>query len=446
MAKIMIVVDHKWRDLPSSVYLKLLLEKNYGHSVELVRLGEDSALISSFMPHMVIYNNLYEKDRNEYARHLTSCGIKILILPTEGITFSDQQTLLFTHKYSGIDFIDCYLAWNSLMHNAILENNVLPESKVSLAGNCRFDFYLPPLSRLLKDRDYFFHKYGMPLHRMNILITTNFANAEFWPDTSFLEKNLEKQRANGIPVFSDAAKLAQYEYEYRNMMFDLIIGFTKKQRGVNLLLKYHPSERKMLYQRFADELKTLNPNVFLIEGEYIWDVLNVSDLTLQRCSTVAIEAWLMGKYTAEIELLPSLDHFLQPKYREGSWTVKSVQDLSELISSISDNTLSISQEMNTYRKKIIRELIFKPDGETSKRVAETIDSLTREIHADIRKLSGVTMKNRIKSFVRRTLGMKGYDIASNLSKFKFGDYLGRYDKRFSADDVREWSEKLLPFL
>lgn len=446
MARIMIVVDHKWRDLPSSVYLKLLLEKKYGHSVELVRLGEDSALISSFRPHMVIYNNLYEKDRNEYARHLKSCGIKILILPTEGITFSDQQTLLFTHKYSGIDFIDLYLAWNSLMHNAILENSVLPESKVRLVGNCRFDFYLPPLSRLLKSRDYFLHKYGMPLKHMNILITTNYANAEFWPNTSFLEKNLEKQRANGIPVFSDATKLAKYEYEYRKMMFDIIIEFSKKQQDINLLLKYHPSERKILYQRFADELKTLNPNVFLIEGEYIWDVLNISDLVIQRCSTVAIEAWLMGKYTAEVELLPSLDHFLQPRHRDGSWAVRSVQDLSELISSISHNTLSISQKMKTYREKTIQDLIFKPDGETSKRVAEVIDSSARKTHTNIRSISGVTMKNRVKSFVRRTVGMKGYDIVSNLSKFKIGDYLGRYDKRFSADDIAEWSKKLLPFL
>lgn len=445
MARIMIVVDHKWRDLPNCVYLKLLLENKYQHTVELVRLGEDSALMSSFRPHMVVYNNLYEKDRNAYARYLKLHGIKIVILPTEGITFSDQQTVLFTHKYSGIEFIDLYLAWNRLIYDAILEHNVLPESKVCLVGNSRFDFYLPPLSSLLKDREYFQQKYGISSDRFNLSIITNYANAEFWPDTSFLEKNLAKQRASGIPVFSDAAKLAKYEYDYRNKMFELIVELSRRQNNINLLLKYHPSERKAVYHQFADKLRSFNKNVFLIEGEYIWDVLNVSDLVLQRCSTVAMESWMLGKQTVEVELMPLLDHFLQPRYREGSWCVNSVEQLLDVISIISHGGYFVPPKIQEAREKILKYLVFQPDGRTTERIAAIMDNVVRQGSNYLSRVRAFNFKNRLKSIARITLGMKGYDRLSNLARLKFGDYLGRYEKRFSATDIVKWMKILTPY-
>ncbi len=445
MARIMIVVDHKWRDLPSSVYLKLLLEMKYNHQVELVRLGEDNALMSTFRPHAVVYNNLYETDRNSYARYLKKQGIKIIILPTEGITFSDQQTLLFTHKYSGIEFIDLYIAWNRLMYDAMLQYRVLPEAKICLAGNPRFDFYTYPLSNLLKTRDCFSKKYGMPPRNMNILITTNYANAEFWPDTSFLEKNLAKQRANGIPFFNDATKLARYEHDYRNKMFALIKEFSLRQDNVNILIKYHPSERRSLYRNFINELKSYNEHVYLIEGDYIWDVLNISDIVIQRCSTIAMESWLLGKHTVEIELMSALDHFLQPRYREGSWTIRSVDQLLELINTVQKETYSPDPKIESAKKNILEHLIFNPDGNTSKRIAAIIDGVIGRESADPGHVSDVNLKTKLKSIARKAFGMRCYDILCNLSKLKFGDYLGRYNKRFSTKDIEEWENKLKPY-
>lgn len=441
----MIVVDHKWRDLPSSVYLKLVLENRHHHLVQLVRLGEENALMSSFRPHMVIYNNLYDKARNEYVKYLKAMGIKIIILPTEGITFSDEQTMLFTHKYSDIGFIDLYIAWNHLMHNAIVESRILPEDKVPIMGNCRFDFYRPPLAGLLKGKEYFIKKYGIHPDLMNILVTTNFANAEFWPDTSFLEKNLAKQRAIGIQVFSQPAKLAKYEFDYRNKFFKFITDFSKQQKDINILIKYHPSERTAIYHRFVKTLKPLNRNVFLLEGDYIWDVLNISDIVLQRCSTVAIEAWLLGKHTVEVELMPSLDHFLQPRYREGSFNISTPEALSDIVAQIlKDECIPI--DMTEARERILDYLVFRPYGSTTERVASVLDRQFNVPIVEPGRIRPLNFKNCLKSIARSRLGMKGYDILRSLYKLKLGDYLGRYDKNFSAADIIIWERMLRPYI
>ena len=139
------------RDLPGNTFLKMFLEQKYGHTVVLVRLNEERLFVPSFRPDMVIYNNLYTPDVNKYARYLHGKGVKIVILPTEGITFSDEQTLLFSHKYSGIEFIDSYIRWNDLISGAISHNNVLPSERIVRLGSCRFDFYSKIMEVVEKD-------------------------------------------------------------------------------------------------------------------------------------------------------------------------------------------------------------------------------------------------------------------------------------------------------
>ena len=441
MARIFLVTDHKWRDLPGNTFLKMFLEQQYGHTVMLVRLNEERLFVPSFRPDMVIYNNLYAPDVNQYARYLHSKGVKVVILPTEGITFSDEQTLLFSHKYAGIEFIDSYIAWNNLIADAISQYNVLPVEKVVRLGSCRFDFYSKTMESCRNGREYFYQRYAIPKENRNILITTNFANAEFWPNYDFLQKDLERQRAKGIKTFSDAGRLAKYEFDYREKVFESLRILCSDVRGINIIIKHHPSERVSVYHKLITELKELNPNVYLVEGEYIWDVLSISDVIIQRCSTVAIEAWLMDKHTVELELMPSIEHFLQPRYKNGSVIVNNHQDLVKMVGELVENNQGISAELNEHRSFILSGIIENSHGGATEKIAAHIDSLLQKA-STIGSLEYDSLKSRFKYLLRVMFGMKGYTIISNLWKMKFGDYLGRYDKNFTEKDRSIWEKKL----
>jgi surface carbohydrate biosynthesis protein len=417
------------------------LEKIYHHKVVLARLGEAAALIPSIKPHVIVYNNLYHHTKNSYARYLKQHGIKIVILPTEGITFSNNQTVLFTHKTAGIDFVDKYLAWNQLMFDAILHNRVLPQSKLELVGCGRLDFYRPPLKTLLKDKVYFRDKYGVNVNRKNVLIVTNYANAEFWPDASLLKKNLSNQGALGIPAFSHPEALAQYEYEYRDKTFHLLREVCKKNIEANILLKYHPSENVSTYNQLIKDIKRFKKDIFLIEGEYIWDVLNSSDVVVQRSSTVAIEAWLLGKQTIELELMPSDKHFLQPLYREGSWQARNAKELVALLERLNEKS-PLPGPMQEIRDSILEKVVYKVDGNATARIAHTLNEVACQAAPDFENIRLLRLKDKVKARVRQTGGMRGYDLFQSLIKFRFNDYLGRYDKIFTARDIEYW-EKML---
>ena len=58
MGKILISIDHKWRDLAGYVYLKLLLEER-GHNVYFVRSGFEEAFARGLKPDLVIMVHLY---------------------------------------------------------------------------------------------------------------------------------------------------------------------------------------------------------------------------------------------------------------------------------------------------------------------------------------------------------------------------------------------------
>jgi len=445
MARILIVTDHKWRDLPGNTFLKMFLEHQYGHKVMLVRLNEERLFVPGFRPDMIIYNNLYTSDVNQYAQYLHNRGIKIVILPTEGITFSEEQTLLFSHKYASIDFIDLYIAWNRLIADAIIKYHVLPAEKVVQLGSCRFDFYSKTMASCRNGREYFFQRYEIPEKNYNIVVTTNFANAEFWPDYSFLENDLERQRAKGIKTFSDPSKLAKYEFDYREMVFENLKILCRDVREINIIIKYHPSEKMSVYRKLITELRKLNPNVYLVEGEYIWDIINISDVIIQRCSTVAIEAWLMGKHTIELELMPSIGHFLKPIYKDGSILVKNPQELIDVVVNLLGNNQKISDELSGHRSRLLSYLVENQGGGATEKIALHIDSLLQGTITR-KNLEFNSTKSRLKYLIRVMFGMKKYTLISNLWKLKLGDYLGRYDKSFSDKDRLEWEEKLQKYV
>ncbi len=88
MARILIAVDHKWRDLAGHVYAGLLLEQ-LGHVVHYARNNLEKNYISTIKPDLVLMNHLIPLKKQVFSRYLQKQNIRVAILPTEGMPTLD---------------------------------------------------------------------------------------------------------------------------------------------------------------------------------------------------------------------------------------------------------------------------------------------------------------------------------------------------------------------
>ena len=418
------------------------MEKTYGHEIKLCRLNEERLFAPTFKPNIVLYNNLYNRDCREYAKYLKSCGVKIAILPTEGITFSQDQTTLFSHADLDIKFIDAYFCWNRIMEEMLTKLNVLSKSQIKKVGSLRFDFYTSRLRPLLKDKEYFQEKYGLEKGRKNIFLATNFANAEFCQNLDFLTKELKTQKATTLVSYEDPKALAEYEYRYRETVFDTLEQIAKNNTNINLLIKQHPSESEQTYSNLIERLNQYDANAVLIKAEYIWDVLNISDVVIQRCSTVAIEAWLFGKPTIELEYFNAAKHFLRPIYKDGSFIAKRPEDCVSILRDYMDQAeLRIDANLANARDRLLADVLEDPKGETGPILAREINRVI-EGSSFPTKIKFENLQTAAKALARTLFGQKGYVILTNLYKGRLKDYLGRFDKNYSKFDEETWLENI----
>ena len=130
---ILFFVDHKWRDLPNSVYLKLLLEKK-GYKVTIARNGFESIVLPVIQPDAVIFNHVYEDKRVRLIRRFISNGLKVIILPTENIPVLDKVKKLFAGAMTDMSVVDKYFAWNRVIADAINEQKTIKPENVHIIG------------------------------------------------------------------------------------------------------------------------------------------------------------------------------------------------------------------------------------------------------------------------------------------------------------------------
>ena len=205
MIKILISIDHKWRDLPGYVYLGSLLEKE-GFSVQYCRNGLEKYFIQGFKPHIVVINHLYDKRKQKYFKKVSDQGVRVVILPTEGIPTLAKYREFAAGVENDLSSVSLHLLWNEPMRKITAQNTTISLDKLKVVGVPRFDFYRSPLNKKLISRESFIEKYklkeGLPI----ITFATNFTQAQFaTQNKKFLEddsKNLGYDK-----LFKDGKKI-----------------------------------------------------------------------------------------------------------------------------------------------------------------------------------------------------------------------------------------------
>jgi len=443
MKKVLIITDHKWRDLAGYVYLKSLLEKNRNIKVRLCRLGEDRFWVLHEKPDMVIYNHLYEDRKVRFAYWLKKHDVGVVILPTENIPLKHGIEDLFAHRFSDLSPADLYLSWNETVANRIIELGKLPPEKVKVVGIPRFDFYSAPLTGMLPDKTEIQKKYGLEINKdaRIILYATNFTVAGFDNNRSFIYKDWNRLKLDRLEGYkqNQIDNLIRWDALSRDLTVDSVGRLLADIPDLQIIYKPHPAENHAFYKdRMAGLQLRFPKRIAFVVQEYIWNLLNVSDVILQRTCTTAIEAWVFGKPTIELHLHPDESYFLE-EHTKGSNIAYNYDDIKKHVNYYCTGG-DIPDSMKSHRDILLKNWCYKIDG---MRTIEAADIIARFLESRGKARYSISARDFI-SLYPKEYGKQIYRYGRNFIRKKLGgvDKLGRIDKQFMKRDVRFWEERI----
>lgn len=448
MAKILIAVDHKWRDLAGHVYVGLLLEQ-LGHVVYYARNNLEKHYIPTIKPDLVLMNHLIPPKKQTFAKFLQKQNIRVVIMPTEGMPTLAGMRNHMGGKDCDLSGVDLHFVWNRPMADILRENQTLADDKIVIAGVPRFDFYSKPLKSILLSKTAFLKKYELDSRYPLVTFATNFTQASFHTSNrDFYLKNAKKYGRDKVfeKLYGDLGDVPKRDYMSREIFLDAFVTLVRNFPEVNFAMKLHPTEDHQFYQDFIHKkLSSSASRVKIIAHEYIWDVLNATDIELNRSCTTAIESWLLGKPTIEMQLNPD-EYYFSPEFASGSDMVRSSDELIERVSSYLSGA-SIPRSLQNARDQFLRKWCNSPDGKSTKTVVAHIHHLLNNSFIRNSDADRLTSWKRRISYYRLTLGdhfghdLRVYGLRNRLSK-NYVDKLGRFDKYFHNHDIVEWEQRL----
>lgn len=451
MAKILFAVDHKWRDLAGHVYAGLLLEQR-GHQVDYTRNNLEKNCIWASKPDLVVMNHLLPHKKQQFAKFLNKQNIKVAILPTEGMPTLDGMRNYAGGKDCDLSGVDLHFTWSQAMAEVLHENKTIARDKIVVAGVPRFDFYRQPLKSIL-NKSAFLEKYHLNPRFPLITLATNFTQASFFTaNQDFYRNNAQKHGFDKVfeDLFGDATDIPRRDYLSRELFLDAFVALVGHFPEVNFVLKLHPSEDHQYYQDLIHKkLSSAAARVRIIAHEYIWDVLNATDIELNRSCTTAIESWLLGKPTIEMQLNPD-EFYFSAEFASGSDLVRSTDALIATVSHYLAGG-EIPDSLQQAREKFLQTWCNSPDGDATRIVVEHIHRLLdAEKRPQGSGASAVNWKRRFLSHVLSLGDYFGHDLrvygVKNTLAGNYVDKLGRFDKYIHKRDIAAWKRQLAPVM
>jgi len=449
MAKILIAVDHKWRDLAGHVYIGLLLEQ-LGHVVYYARNNLEKHYVPTIKPDLVIMNHLIPPKKQAFAKYLQSQNISVAIMPTEGMPTLSGMRNHMGGQDCDLSGVDLHFVWNQPMADILRENETLANDKIVVVGVPRFDFYKKPLNSTLLTKSDFLKKYDLDPRYPLVTFATNFTQASFHTSNqNFYFKNAKKYGRDKVfeKLYGDLGDVPKRDYISRELFLDAFVNLVRNFPEVNFALKLHPTEDHQFYKDLLiNDLSSAASRVRIIAHEYSWDVLNATDIELNRSCTTAIESWLLGKPTIEMQLNPD-EYYFSQDFASGSDMVRSSNELIEKVSHYLDGA-SIPENLQRARDQFLSKWCHSPDGKSTKTVVDHIHHLLNDNTCILKTNDGLSSnwKRRFYYYLLTSGDHFGHDLRvyglrNTLSK-NYVDKLGRFDKYFHKRDITEWERRI----
>jgi surface carbohydrate biosynthesis protein len=375
--RIQLLCDHKWRDLPNLTVTKFRLEQ-LGHRVVISTTKDVLPTVQWFRPDCFVINHLFSPENVALARALRACNVATVLLPTEGAVHPALAPL-GEGEYSDFAVVDLLLAWGESAAVPIRERWGFDDKSAPITGFSRLDFYHPKFRSLITPRDEFLRAMKLDPSKPVVTWATAFSYAHLGRSPESMAKYKREQKDFGIRasyerIGLDPDTIPQLHARGQELGARNFIALAKALPDVQFIIRPHPTEDRNYYRALMREHGI--ESIAFCPQDYIWNVLNASDVHLHRHCTTAVEAWTWGKPTIEMAFDP-IPQLAWPEREAGSDIAENAGGLIEIVRGyLAGKPLTAEQKAS--RERHIAHSLGPVDGRRSIAAADEIDRLLRE--------------------------------------------------------------------
>lgn len=374
--RIQLLCDHKWRDLPNLTVTKIRLQQ-LGHQVLISTTKDAEPCMLWFRPDCLVLNHLFSKAYVALAKAARDAGIAVVLLPTEGAVHPAVAPL-GDGEFSDYSLLDLYLAWGEEPALAVRSRWGMNATVAPVTGFSRLDFYHERFSMAVTSRDRFLTAIDLDPSRPVVTWATQFPYAHLAKPSAEQAKLVREQddfgvRASYERIGLDPARIPGIHARSQQDSAMAFVALAGAMPATQFIIRPHPAENRDFYRSLILERNLTN--VRFCPQDYIWNVLNVSDVHIHRHCTTAVEAWMWDKPTIELatQIVPELDW---AEREAGSDVAADAESLIGWVRHYLGGGL-MSQDRLDYRRAYIHRWMGRADGRASEAAADAIDGMLR---------------------------------------------------------------------
>ncbi len=458
-APVLLITDHKWRDLPALALLKVLLEDEHGIPARLVNYRFWDAAMLAFRPAVVCPTTQTGPRELAITRAAKRMGAGTIIIPTEGIPSAWKVMPILGCAHTDLSNVDRWFTWNDPVRDYMVGHSSLDGSQVITTGVNRFDFYVPPLNRLFMPRETLERRYDLAPGRPIVTWATNFAHAGYaLTDGEFIQRDWTVRGLTSIPGYADARAYAEADLRSMRDAQAIMLEVFRRFPQVNFLIKTHPAERLDMYLDYLRSCREAGvDNVALVSREYIGDLLHASSVEIHRYCTTGLEAWIMG--------VPTLNFHLKDWHADeaGGGALGDAARFDHMVSRADDVSEGLTRYLAGHpvapvmaagRADVLRKWLYRLDGGSTARQAQAIADYLVEARPTPRRRPGALgasvrgAAKRLGQMAINTALGRAFDLPLQRPARKGGievNELGYADRLVRQPDVDAWCARLRAF-
>jgi len=191
--------------------------------------------------------------------------------------------------------------------------------------------------------------------------------SEIYSRTRFCQKNDIDQDHRIVLWTNTFSYLSEQENEET---IESILRTVKELDRVTLVVKPHPNDSGKYLRMIRQRLQNTANVIIAPRNADTFELLYVSDLVINKASTVTLEAVAMDKPVLILSL-GATEEMMQPVVENVALLVRDRTRLTEAICALLKN----SDNLKTNRRKYVRKYLHAIDGNSAQRVAQEIEKM-----------------------------------------------------------------------
>jgi surface carbohydrate biosynthesis protein len=362
---VVLLVDDKIRDLNVATLIAHHLRKR-GVECHLEPLEAFRGVLAAYRPGMIIFNHLNGSHLVDWSKRIASMGVLTGVLLNEGFVYDPEEMRYISGRYHSDAHIDYFFCWNEPHREAIISEGGHPEARIEVIGVPRFDFYFEPWSHLN------YRPRTERSLRPRVLFCTNFVTAHFLDFPREMGDRFFAPWVGKIALFDNYWRSVEAHANGRKRVFDFLESLVAADR-YEIILRPHPRESSKVYEEWVESLPAEKRNwVTLDKTSNIAPLILGCDVEIscETCTT-ALESWIAGKPTIELEL--ERDPLW---YREEHAVTNIPCSDPAALPDLIDRQLKNPEQAakREIRRRHLQKWCNSPDGHSSERFAAVVAS------------------------------------------------------------------------